>query len=219
MGRGVIEIKLIENKTNRQVTFSKRRQGLIKKANELSVLCDAQIGLIIFSSTNKVYTFPNNHNPSNPGYVGLNQIIQRYLDDNHIQLNQLPMHDPKEEMYHEIEALKEAIRVNEQNMRHFLAEDLPPLPLEELLKHEQLLDSSLSLIRARKNELMEQQLDNLRRKEQMLQVDNGSMYHWLMGGGQEQLELPLFGNDQPSSSTMLQLAASTSSPQLYPYRY
>ncbi|URD73437.1 MADS-box transcription factor [Musa troglodytarum] len=43
MGRGKIEIKRIENPTNRQVTFSKRRGGLLKKANELAILCDAQL--------------------------------------------------------------------------------------------------------------------------------------------------------------------------------
>lgn len=57
MGRGKIEIKRIENTTNRQVTFSKRRGGLLKKAHELSVLCDAELGLIIFSSTGKLFEY------------------------------------------------------------------------------------------------------------------------------------------------------------------
>ena len=57
MGRGKIEIKKIENINSRQVTFSKRRAGLLKKAKELSVLCDAEVGVIIFSSTGKLYEF------------------------------------------------------------------------------------------------------------------------------------------------------------------
>lgn len=57
MGRGKIEIKRIENATSRQVTFSKRRVGLLKKAQELSVLCDAEVALIIFSSTGKLFEF------------------------------------------------------------------------------------------------------------------------------------------------------------------
>ncbi|KAK3024126.1 hypothetical protein RJ639_043585 [Escallonia herrerae] len=57
MGRVKIPIKKIENRTARQVTFSKRRSGLIKKANELAVLCDASTGLIIFSSTGKMLQF------------------------------------------------------------------------------------------------------------------------------------------------------------------
>ncbi|CAA7407148.1 unnamed protein product [Spirodela intermedia] len=57
MGRGKIEIRKIENPISRQVTFSKRRKGLLKKAHELSVLCDAQIGLIVFSERGKMKEF------------------------------------------------------------------------------------------------------------------------------------------------------------------
>ncbi|CAL5213546.1 unnamed protein product [Lathyrus oleraceus] len=57
MGRGKIVIRKIENLTNRQVTFSKRRKGLKKKAKELSILCDAQVGLVLFSSTHKLYQY------------------------------------------------------------------------------------------------------------------------------------------------------------------
>ncbi|PNX77329.1 agamous-like mads-box protein agl15-like [Trifolium pratense] len=57
MGRGKIEIKKIENLNSRQVTFSKRRNGLLKKAKELSVLCDAEVAVIIYSGTGKLYEF------------------------------------------------------------------------------------------------------------------------------------------------------------------
>ncbi|PIA63214.1 hypothetical protein AQUCO_00200913v1 [Aquilegia coerulea] len=57
MGRGKVELKRIENKINRQVTFAKRRNGLLKKAYELSVLCDAEVALIIFSTRGKLYEF------------------------------------------------------------------------------------------------------------------------------------------------------------------
>ncbi|GKD12891.1 MADS-box transcription factor 23-like protein, partial [Tanacetum coccineum] len=57
MGRGRIEIKKIENASSRQVTFSKRRTGLMKKAKELAILCDSEVGVIIFSSTGKLYEF------------------------------------------------------------------------------------------------------------------------------------------------------------------
>uniref|UniRef100_A0A0V0IUC9 Putative ovule protein n=1 Tax=Solanum chacoense TaxID=4108 RepID=A0A0V0IUC9_SOLCH len=60
MGRGKIEIKRIENNTNRQVTFCKRRNGLLKKAYELSVLCDAEIALIVFSTRGRLYEYSNN---------------------------------------------------------------------------------------------------------------------------------------------------------------
>ncbi|KAG6469842.1 hypothetical protein ZIOFF_070775 [Zingiber officinale] len=60
MGRGKIEIKLIENTTNRQVTFCKRRNGLLKKAYELSVLCEAEVALIVFSSRRCLYEYATN---------------------------------------------------------------------------------------------------------------------------------------------------------------
>ncbi|TQD81673.1 hypothetical protein C1H46_032769 [Malus baccata] len=57
MVRGKIEMKRIENATSRQVTFSKRRNGLLKKAYELSVLCDAEVAVIIFSQKDRLYEF------------------------------------------------------------------------------------------------------------------------------------------------------------------
>ncbi|KAG6603203.1 Agamous-like MADS-box protein AGL18, partial [Cucurbita argyrosperma subsp. sororia] len=57
MGRGRVEIKKIENINSRQVTFSKRRNGLMKKAKELSVLCDAEVAIVVFSSTGRLYEF------------------------------------------------------------------------------------------------------------------------------------------------------------------
>lgn len=58
--RGKIQIKRIENTTNRQVTFCKRRNGLLKKAYELSVLCDAEVALVVFSSRGRLYEYANN---------------------------------------------------------------------------------------------------------------------------------------------------------------
>ncbi|KAG5552233.1 hypothetical protein RHGRI_010348 [Rhododendron griersonianum] len=60
LGRGKIEIKRIENTTNRQVTFCKRRNGLLKKAYELSVLCDAEVALIVFSTRGRIYEYASN---------------------------------------------------------------------------------------------------------------------------------------------------------------
>ena len=57
MTRWKIQIKKIDNTTARQVTFSKRRRGLSKKAFELSTLCDAEIGLMVFSATVKLFEY------------------------------------------------------------------------------------------------------------------------------------------------------------------
>lgn len=60
MVRGKVQMKRIENEANRQVTFSKRRNGLLKKAYELSVLCDAQVAVIAFSQKGRPYEFSSN---------------------------------------------------------------------------------------------------------------------------------------------------------------
>ncbi|CAA2982944.1 agamous-like MADS-box AGL104 isoform X1 [Olea europaea subsp. europaea] len=72
MGRVKLQIKKIENTTNRQVTFSKRRNGLIKKAYELSVLCDVDVALIMFSPSGRVNVFSGNRS--------MEEIMTRYVN-------------------------------------------------------------------------------------------------------------------------------------------
>jgi hypothetical protein len=70
MGRNKIKIQKIKNERIRQVTFYKRKKGLLKKAMELSLLCDVKVFLtivdknhrmMIFSSEENVYEFKNNY--------------------------------------------------------------------------------------------------------------------------------------------------------------
>uniref|UniRef100_A0A0E0LWC5 MADS-box domain-containing protein n=1 Tax=Oryza punctata TaxID=4537 RepID=A0A0E0LWC5_ORYPU len=72
MGRVKLPIKRIENTTNRQVTFSKRRNGLIKKAYELSVLCDIDVALVMFSPSGRLNHFS--------GRRGVEDVILRYMN-------------------------------------------------------------------------------------------------------------------------------------------
>ncbi|XP_077599576.1 myocyte-specific enhancer factor 2D homolog isoform X4 [Stigmatopora nigra] len=57
MGRKKIQIQRITDERNKQVTFTKRKFGLMKKAYELSVLCDCEIALIIFNHANKLFQY------------------------------------------------------------------------------------------------------------------------------------------------------------------
>ncbi|XP_057459638.1 agamous-like MADS-box protein AGL65 isoform X1 [Actinidia eriantha] len=57
MGRVKLKIKRLESTSNRQVTYSKRRNGILKKAKELSILCDIDIILLMFSPTGKPTLF------------------------------------------------------------------------------------------------------------------------------------------------------------------
>ncbi|KAB1994422.1 hypothetical protein ES319_D13G098000v1 [Gossypium barbadense] len=63
------QMRRIENDTSKQVTFSKRRNGLLKKAFDLYVLCDAEVALIIFSSRGKLFEFARS---------SMQQTIERY---------------------------------------------------------------------------------------------------------------------------------------------
>ncbi|KAK7269889.1 hypothetical protein RIF29_22680 [Crotalaria pallida] len=69
IGRQKIEIKKITNKSKLQVTFSKRRNGIFKKASELSTLCGAEVALIVFSPSEKAYSF---------GHPNVDAVIDRY---------------------------------------------------------------------------------------------------------------------------------------------
>ncbi|XP_043692810.1 agamous-like MADS-box protein AGL62 [Telopea speciosissima] len=73
LGRQKIEIKRINCEASRQVTFSKRRAGLFKKASELCTLCAAEIAIIVFSLAGKVYSF---------GHPNVGSIIERFLTVN-----------------------------------------------------------------------------------------------------------------------------------------
>ncbi|KEH31380.1 putative transcription factor MADS-type1 family [Medicago truncatula] len=57
MGRKKIEIELVDNKKARNVTFSKRRSGLFKKASDLSILCNARVGIVGFTPGGKPFAF------------------------------------------------------------------------------------------------------------------------------------------------------------------
>ncbi|WVZ62482.1 hypothetical protein U9M48_012230 [Paspalum notatum var. saurae] len=70
-GRQKIEIKPIENEQTRQVCFSKRRQGLFKKASELSTLCGAMVGCVVFTIKGRCFSF---------GHPSVDDVVNRFLN-------------------------------------------------------------------------------------------------------------------------------------------
>ncbi|KAL6854004.1 hypothetical protein ACP4OV_020033 [Aristida adscensionis] len=72
-GRQKIPIKRIENEEARQVCFSKRRNGLFKKASELSILCGAHVAAVVFSPAGKAFSF---------GHPSVEAIMERFLPPN-----------------------------------------------------------------------------------------------------------------------------------------
>ncbi|RZB52047.1 Agamous-like MADS-box protein AGL29 [Glycine soja] len=70
MGRRKIQIAVVKDPNTRQVTFSKRRTGLFKKANELSILCGVEIAIVVFSIGNKPYSF---------GHPSVDVVVTKFL--------------------------------------------------------------------------------------------------------------------------------------------
>ncbi|KAJ8493300.1 hypothetical protein OPV22_015021 [Ensete ventricosum] len=162
MGRGKIEIKRIENPTNRQVTFSKRRGGLLKKANELAILCDAQVGVVIFSSTGKLFEYCSPH-------LSIRQLIERYQRVTNTHFEEI---NSQQQIICEISRMRDENDKLQASMRQFAGEDLASLTLNEVNQLEEQLEYSVNKVRARKHQLLHQQLENLRRKEHILEDEH-----------------------------------------------
>ncbi|KAL3738075.1 hypothetical protein ACJRO7_019583 [Eucalyptus globulus] len=142
MVRGKTQMRRIENKTSRQVTFSKRRNGLLKKAFELSVLCDAEVAAIIFSPTGKLYEFSTS---------SMSSIIERYQRKTKDpgcseKTTEIDLQNMKG---NSLDIVKMVELLNVSNSR--LSGELSDMcSVEELQSTQNLLERSLSKIRARK---------------------------------------------------------------------
>lgn len=165
MGRGRVELKRIENKINRQVTFSKRRTGLLKKAHEISVLCDADVALIVFSTKGKLFEYATD--------ACMERILERYERYSYAE-RQLTAPDPNSHASWTLEhaKLKARLEILQKNQRHYMGEELDSLSLKELQNLEHQLDSALKHIRSKKNQLMHESISDLQKKDKALQEQN-----------------------------------------------
>ncbi|KAK7842473.1 mads-box protein jointless [Quercus suber] len=136
MTRRKIPIKKIDNSTARQVTFSKRRRGLFKKAFELSTLCDAEIGLMVFSATGKLFEFASSSMP---------QVIERHNlhPENLGKMDQLSLKLQLENGT-SYAMLSKEIEEKTHELRKTRGEELPGMDIEELQKLEKELEVGLS---------------------------------------------------------------------------
>nr|APP89658.1 APL3 [Panicum virgatum] len=166
MGRGPVQLRRIENKINRQVTFSKRRNGLLKKAHEISVLCDAEVALIVFSTKGRLYEYS-----SHESMEGILERYQRYSFEERAVLD--PSIADQANWGDEYGRLKTKLDALQKSQRQLLGEQLDSLTIKELQQLEQQLDSSLKHIRSRKNQLMFYSISELQKKEKSLTDQNG----------------------------------------------
>ncbi|XP_019462646.1 PREDICTED: floral homeotic protein AGAMOUS-like isoform X1 [Lupinus angustifolius] len=163
-GRGKIEIKRIENITNRQVTFCKRRNGLLKKAYELSVLCDAEVALIVFSSRGRLYEYANN---------SVKASIERYKKSNSDSSSAGSTSEANAQFYQQ-EAAKLRVQISnlQNHNRQMMGEALSPMNAKELKSLETKLEKGISRIRSKKNELLFAEIEYMQKREIDLHNNN-----------------------------------------------
>ncbi|KAK9664354.1 hypothetical protein RND81_14G035800 [Saponaria officinalis] len=169
MGRGKIEIKKIENKSSRQVTFSKRRNGLFKKAEELSVLCACDIAVIVYSTTGRLFHFANK---------SMEQILDRYNKREqktqevstveHVAEVTLEQSPPQSDL----QSLKqEYVKLQALYLR-MRGEGLDGLDFEELTQLENQLFDGIKLVSSKKEQVMKNQIDKSKLQEQKARLEN-----------------------------------------------
>ncbi|XP_022730031.1 truncated transcription factor CAULIFLOWER A-like isoform X1 [Durio zibethinus] len=163
MRRGKVELKRIENPTNRQVSFSKRRNGLLKKAFELSILCDAEVALLIFSSSGKVYQFASH---------GMDKSIAKYKREVGLPDSNNPQFRTMEFWRSEIEELKRSINTLDARLKHLSGEDILALGMRDLKQLERQLKIGVERIRSRKSRIVSDQATLLKRRHKQLKEEN-----------------------------------------------
>ncbi|XP_031407620.1 MADS-box transcription factor 23-like isoform X2 [Punica granatum] len=166
MGRGKVELKRIENSSSRQVTFSKRRTGLLKKAFELSILCDAEVALLIFSSTGKSYQFASHE---------MDRTIAKYRNEVGLPDTTNRGCRTMEFWRTEIHELKRSADDLEAQLRHLSGEDLSKLSMRELKQLERQLRTGIERVRSKKRRIISEHLNLLKRNQRALQEENNSL--------------------------------------------
>ncbi|XP_059656636.1 MADS-box protein FLOWERING LOCUS C-like isoform X2 [Cornus florida] len=154
MGRKKLEMKRIEDKSSRQVTFSKRRNGLFKKARELSILCDVQVALVIFSSRGKLYEFCNDNS--------LDKIIQRY----HSHFGE------DEKVSRSVNEAENCASIRTSAELLQIVKSAEQFSVTDLVQLEEQLGAALMQIRSRKTQLMRESVLVFHEKEKMLREQN-----------------------------------------------
>ncbi|XP_035818904.1 MADS-box transcription factor 26 isoform X1 [Zea mays] len=157
MARGKVQMRRIENPVHRQVTFCKRRMGLLKKARELSVLCDAAIGVIVISPHGKIYDLATNGN--------MQGLIERYRRACSEMHGESSNHNETQTIKQEVLALTHEIDLLQKGFRYMHGEnDINHMNLVELQTLENNLEMWANNIRSQKMQIISREIDMLRNK-------------------------------------------------------
>ncbi|KAF8406091.1 hypothetical protein HHK36_008171 [Tetracentron sinense] len=171
MAREKIQIRKIDNTTARQVTFSKRRRGLFKKAEELAILCDAEVALIIFSATGKLFEYSSSRTK---------EILDRHsLHSKNLEKLDQPSLELKLENRNHSRWNKEAAEKSHQ-LRQMRGEELQGLSTEKLQQLEKQLETGLSRVLQTKGDIIMKEISTLKRKEVQLMEENDQLRNKLL---------------------------------------
>ncbi|XP_012470659.1 agamous-like MADS-box protein AGL18 [Gossypium raimondii] len=202
MGRGKIEIKKIENLTSRQVTFSKRRNGLLKKARELCILCDAEVGVIIFSTTGKLYQWSS---------TSMEDTLLRYNRGKVVE--QHPSDDQKAEQNSQsfdVSALKEEyLKLRAAYMR-LNGKELEGLSFKEVQQLEHQLNEGILSVKEHKEQILLEQLKRCRLQEQKAILENQSLRKQV-----EELQQKTSSNSLDFNPLQTKISLNTSKPDFH----
>ncbi|XP_042440011.1 MADS-box transcription factor 50-like isoform X2 [Zingiber officinale] len=168
MGRRKTEMKRIENAARRKVTFSKRRSSLLKKAYELSVLCDVEVGLIVFSSLGKLYEFSSS---------SIQSTVARYTERSRGDTSDSIMEQIQQRKMEAdyLSSFSKTMEQLETSKKQLLGVELESCSFNELHGLEGNIEQSLQRIRKRKYQVIEEQISQLKEKETSFLKENESL--------------------------------------------
>ncbi|KAE9620464.1 hypothetical protein Lal_00019736 [Lupinus albus] len=173
MARGRVQLRRIENPVHRQVTFCKRRAGLLKKAKELSVLCDAEIGLVIFSAHGKLYELATKGT--------MQGLIERYMKFTRgTQPEGATEAHPPLDAKEETNVLKQEIETLQKGIGYLFGGGIGTMAMDELQVLEKNLENWIYHIRSMKMNIMLQEIQALRDKEGTLEAANKYLHNKIM---------------------------------------
>ncbi|XP_038905492.1 MADS-box protein SVP-like isoform X1 [Benincasa hispida] len=208
MTRQKIQIKKIDNIAARQVTFSKRRRGLFKKAHELATLCDADIALIVFSASGKLFDYSSS---------SMLELLRRH--------NMLPELNNFSQPPSQLEKsayvkLTEEFAAKTKELRHMKGEELQGLGIEELKQLEKLLEIGLNRVIETKDEKFLKEIGAVKEKEALLMEENQRLRNkieTLNGDQQEQQAVAVVGGNSLGSKSNTSNSSSSTNPNSQDY--
>ncbi|CAN6584182.1 unnamed protein product [Malus baccata var. baccata] len=159
-----IKIRRIDYLPARQVTFSKRRRGIFKKAEELSILCESEVAVIIFSQTGKLFDYSS---------TSTKDVIARYKSHTGGEKSdQITLHQLQSEKENTIRLSKE-LEDKTRKLRHMKGEDLQDLDLDQLNKLEKLVEVSIGRVIKTKEKKIMSEIMALRNKgAELIEANN-----------------------------------------------